>query len=85
MTGTREQLDGELTGRLQRVRQLVHLPLVVGFGISSPEHLRELRGKADGVVVGSAIVERVGEGGTPPQIRRRVEDFIRHLLEAGTS
>ena len=85
VTGTREQLDGELTGRLQRVRQLVHLPLVVGFGISSPEHLRELRGKVDGVVVGSAIVGRVGEGGNPPQIRRRVEDFIRHLLEAGTS
>jgi tryptophan synthase alpha chain len=65
-TGAREQLDvARLTGLLARVR--VHageLPLLCGFGVSRPEHVRDLRAAgADGVIVGSAAIAALEDGG----------------------
>lgn len=50
----------QLTPYLQRVRQYVTLPLAVGFGISTPEHIRSLRGLADVAVMGSALLPLAG-------------------------
>jgi tryptophan synthase alpha chain len=64
-TGQREDVPAEVRTLVQRVRRLTRLPVAVGFGISRPEHVASLRGVADGVVVGSAIVEcceRAGHG-----------------------
>lgn len=62
-TGAREGLPPQLPAFLRRLRSLTRTPIAVGFGISTPEHVRSLRGVADGVVVGSRIVEaiRIGE------------------------
>lgn len=63
-TGEREQLPPALSRQLADLRTATDLPLAVGFGVSRPEHVEALRGKADGVIVGSAIVrrfERIGE------------------------
>jgi tryptophan synthase alpha chain len=60
-TGARERLPEALSVQLERLRTLTELPLAVGFGISRPEHVAALRGKADGVIVGSAIVRMVEE------------------------
>lgn len=56
-TGVREKIADELITQLKAVRQLTDLPLAVGFGISQPEHVAPLRGIADGVIVGSALVK----------------------------
>jgi len=45
------------------VRACTVLPVAVGFGISTPEHAREVAELADGVIVGSRMVRAAGEGG----------------------
>ena len=56
VTGERQDLAGDLSERVALIRQKTDLPLVVGFGISSPEQVSEVAKVADGVVVGSALV-----------------------------
>lgn len=63
VTGTREALAGDLRAYVERVRAATPLPLAVGFGISTPAQAAEVAAYADGVVVGSALVERLGAGG----------------------
>lgn len=62
-TGVRDELPPELSGQLQWLRDNTKLPLAVGFGISKPEHIDVLRGQADGIIVGSAIVRQVEQIG----------------------
>jgi tryptophan synthase alpha chain len=56
ITGTRDDLPAELQTQLKWLREQTPLPLCVGFGVSKPEHARMLRGFADGIIVGSALV-----------------------------
>ncbi len=60
-TGERSGVSSQLQEHLRELRQQTDLPLAVGFGISQPEHVDALRGLADGVIVGSAIVRRMAE------------------------
>jgi len=61
VTGAREQVVSGLGDAVKRIKDRADLPVVVGFGISSPEHVREVGSVADGVVVGSAIVNCIPE------------------------
>jgi tryptophan synthase alpha chain len=63
ITGERSELPPELIEQLRWLRTQTALPLCVGFGVSRPEHVTMLRGHADGVIVGSALVRRVEGGG----------------------
>jgi len=63
VTGAREGLSPELPGFLERVRMRTTTPLAVGFGISRPEHARRVAQLADGVIVGSALIDLLGRGG----------------------
>ena len=56
VTGTRDSLPPDLAEYVRRVRSLTTLPLVAGFGISQPQHVKTVAGLADGVVVGSALI-----------------------------
>ncbi len=57
-------------------------PICVGFGVSTPEQARAVAQTADGVVIGSAIVSRVGEWGKEADLAKRLEDFVRPFAEA---
>lgn len=59
-TGVRDELPVELREQLKWLKSQTKLPLAVGFGISRPEQVDELRGLADGIIVGSAIVRQMG-------------------------
>ncbi|MBI3865822.1 MAG: tryptophan synthase subunit alpha [Planctomycetia bacterium] len=59
-TGVRDQLPVELKQQLTWLKTQTRLPLAVGFGISRPDQVESLRGLADGVIVGSAIVRHIG-------------------------
>jgi tryptophan synthase alpha chain len=74
-TGARRALSSDLVERLRFVRSRVTLPVVVGFGIHTAEQVRALAPHADGIAVGSAIVERSGD---PPRVR----DLVRTLRAA---
>lgn len=63
VTGARAALPEMLPERLATLRQQSHLPVAVGFGISSAEQVRTLVQHADGVVVGSAITQQMASGG----------------------
>src|SRR5262249_4255458 len=66
ITGERERLPDEVLGQLAWLRQQTDLPLCVGFGISRPEHVKMLRDAVDGIIVGSALVRRLGQNTTRP-------------------
>jgi len=56
VTGSRTSLPPDLEERLKELRSLSPVPVAVGFGISHPDQAAALKGKADGIVVGSALV-----------------------------
>jgi tryptophan synthase alpha chain len=60
ITGARTELPVDLSTMIERIRQKTNTPLVLGFGISTPEHARSMNGLVDGFIVGSALV-RAGE------------------------
>ena len=79
-TGVRTELPDELQNQLRELRTMTDLPLAVGFGISRPEQLDVLRGLADGVIVGSAIVRQLeqlsGDAATDGKTISAIGDYI---------
>jgi tryptophan synthase alpha chain len=65
VTGARTQLASGIEEGVARVRRLSEVPVCVGFGVSKPEHAREIGRFADGVVVGSALVARIESAKSP--------------------
>ena len=63
VTGAREVLAEDLENEVSALREVVELPVAVGFGISTPEQAALVAGVADGVIVGSALVRALDEGG----------------------
>jgi tryptophan synthase alpha chain len=84
VTGARRALAGDVAEFVGRVRRHTALPVVVGFGISTADHVAALRGAADGIVVGSAAIDVV----TNAAPERRADDlraFVASLAAAGRS
>jgi tryptophan synthase alpha chain len=63
VTGARADLRSTLADEVARVRAAVPLPVAVGFGISTPEQAAAVAAVADGVVVGSALIQALDCGG----------------------
>jgi tryptophan synthase alpha chain len=82
VTGARAELPADLPAQLAAVRARSPVPVVVGFGVSTPAQARALAPLADGVVVGSAIVKRIAQGGSRAERARRVTRFVRSLAGA---
>jgi tryptophan synthase alpha chain len=79
VTGARASLDADLRSSVARVRNATSLPVAVGFGISTPDQARAVGQMADGVVVGSALVEVLGREGVGPA--RRFLGTLREALD----
>jgi tryptophan synthase alpha chain len=82
VTGARKAVPAEIRAQVAAIRGRSAVPVVVGFGVSTPREARALGRLADGVVVGSAIVRRIAEGGTRAARAARVERFVRSLRRA---
>jgi tryptophan synthase alpha subunit len=79
VTGARDQLAAGLREYVERVKTHAHgKPVVVGFGISKPEHVHEVGQFADGVIVASALIRAAGNAADPAQA---AYDFVQHLLQ----
>lgn len=74
VTGARHTLPPELPGFIQRVKTLSPRPVAVGFGINTPEQARMIAGLADGVIVGSALVQAIAED---PQLKKWLPSPVR--------
>ncbi|MDF3854847.1 tryptophan synthase subunit alpha [Paracoccus sp. P2] len=77
ITGGPAANAAEVAPEVARIRASAKLPVVVGFGISTPEAAQAVAGVADGCVVGSAIVKLIGEGRPVPEILAFVADLAR--------
>lgn len=79
ITGERAAVSGQVRDLVGRLRTMTDLPLCVGFGVSKPEHVRELKEIADGVIVGSALVKKL-ELASTPQGRAKALEEVRKLM-----
>ena len=75
ITGVRRELPDGIVELIAEVKGRTDLPVAAGFGISRQEHLKQLRGKLDAAVVGSAIVDEVDRAGDGVSL-------VRELLKA---
>ena len=84
ITGERTQLPPELIDNVGWLRNQTDLPICIGFGISTPEHVKLLAPVADGLIVGSAIVRRVATAADKPlaEVLRDIGDYVTELLNA---
>jgi len=82
VTGARTDLPPELEQFVARCREHIASPLIVGFGIATPEQAARVAGVADGVVVGSALVKIVEELGDSADMVSKVGSAARALAEA---
>lgn len=80
VTGARKELWSGLPDFLARVRQQTDLPLVVGFGISTPEHVRQISSYADGAIVASALINMLDTLAAEQQVEGAAA-FVRALRD----
>jgi len=81
VTGTRAELPAELQQHLRALRAITTKPICVGFGIGTPAQAASVGRAADGVIVGSAIVQLVERYAGGSDLVGRVGDFIASLKE----
>jgi tryptophan synthase alpha chain len=79
VTGARDRVSTDAERLVRRVRQLTDLPLALGFGISTAEHVAEVGAYADAAVVGSALVSVIAQAGKSPDLIERVETYVKTL------
>lgn len=84
ITGERRELPAQLKSQLSSLRASTKIPICVGFGISTPEHVRALRDYVDGIIVGSALVRPLEQVGTRPldQIVAEIGKLARGFSDA---
>lgn len=80
-TGERSNLDDAGTVLARRVKAISDVPVVIGFGISNPEHAVAASRESDGVVVASALMRTLLDGGTIEDVAGQVRD-MRDALDA---
>lgn len=80
VTGVRERLAPEVLAFADRLKTKIRCPVAIGFGISTPEQAREVGARADGVIIGSALVRAIGERVDCPEAA--VEDFVARIRKA---
>lgn len=79
VTGERQTLSASVGPLIEAVRKVTSLPLAVGFGVSTPEHVAELGKQAEAVVVGSAIMSLIERCAGSPSLEIQLEAFVREL------
>lgn len=81
VTGAQAATLDHLGQAVARLRRHTELPLCIGFGIRTPEHAASVAQLAEGVVVGSALVDRIAKASTPAQAVEDVLSLCRQLAE----
>ncbi|KAJ0808466.1 putative lyase [Helianthus annuus] len=83
VTGARASVSRKVQSLLQEIKAESSKPVAVGFGISKPEHVKQVAGwGADGVIVGSAVVKILGEAKSPEEGLQELAEFTKSLKAA---
>ena len=80
VTGARDSLPLDLEAFVARVRKVAKQPLCIGFGISTPEQARQIARVADGVIVGSRIIQLMGTENDLISVSNFIKE-LRHALD----
>ncbi|MEM1372874.1 MAG: tryptophan synthase subunit alpha [Pseudomonadota bacterium] len=81
ITGAASAQAGDVGPEVARMKAATDLPIIVGFGIKTPEASQAIAKVADGAVVGSAIVEKIGAGESPASVLA----FVKSLADGAHS
>lgn len=80
VTGTRSEIKTDLKTITQHIKEVTDIPVAIGFGINTPDQAKEYSHIADGIIVGSAIVDIVAEyGENSPE---KVYDYVKAMKNA---
>lgn len=83
VTGARASVSYKVQSLLAEIKEATSKPVAVGFGISKPEHVKQVAAwGADGVIVGSAMVKLLGEAKSPEEGLKELEIFTKSLISA---
>ncbi|MDP4849487.1 MAG: tryptophan synthase subunit alpha [Verrucomicrobiales bacterium] len=85
VTGAQTSLAEGIEENVAEIKRHTSVPVVVGFGISTPEQSAEVARTSDGVVVGSAIVRQIEQQGANPDVAAHVRAFVKPLVDAAKS
>jgi tryptophan synthase alpha chain len=78
VTGARATMSERVEGLAEKVRRFTDLPVAIGFGISTADHVAEVANFADGAVVGSALINTLADG-DPEEAAERGGTYIKSL------
>ncbi len=79
VTGERDSVSNSVAPLVKAMREVTNLPLAVGFGVSTPEHVAQIGKQAEAVVVGSAIMRLIERNAGNASLEIQIESFIREL------
>jgi tryptophan synthase alpha chain len=79
ITGERSSLAESAAVMAKRLKSVTDLPVLMGFGVSTPQHAVQAAAESDGVIVASALMRRMLDGATPEQVGRLVGEMRRAL------
>ena len=82
VTGVRAQFETDFDAYFDRINRVKRTPTAIGFGISTPEQVKALRGYADAVIVASAIIRRMALAESPEEQVAVVGAFVKELKAA---
>ncbi|KAG6438271.1 hypothetical protein SASPL_103208 [Salvia splendens] len=83
VTGARGSVNNKVQSLLLDIKETTNKPVVVGFGISEPHHVKQVADwGADGVIVGSAMVRILGDAKSPEEGLKELEVFTKSLKSA---
>ena len=79
VTGERDSISSAVAPLIRAMREVTRLPLAVGFGVATPEHVAEIGSQAEAVVVGSAIMRLIEQNAGNASLEIQLESFVREL------
>lgn len=82
VTGARKKLSDVIETDVRFLKSLTSKPICVGFGISKPDHVKKIKKFADGIIVGSAILNILHENFPPRDIYDKVRKFVQKMVKA---
>lgn len=82
VTGERAKLPADLEGHIRSLKGITQTPVCVGFGVSRPEHVKQLEQVADGAIVGTAYVRKLmqSEDQSPAALAKIAMEYTQELL-----
>ena len=79
VTGTRQEFKTDFSTLFESINKYAKIPRCIGFGISSPEQIKELQGYCDGLIIGSAVIKQIANASTDAEKISAVGDFTKSL------